>query len=108
MLLIGKLVWWTPRGSDVILGIQGRYFIPMIPLVLFAIPKISFNLHRKRGVTRFPAPEFSGYVTMASILLSCASMLAQTAVILVDRNAEIKKQSETGLLFPFFINGKAR
>lgn len=83
MLLIGMLVWWTPRGSDVILGIQGRYFIPMIPLVLFAIPKISFNLHRKRGVIKFPAPEFSGYVTMASILLSCASMLAQTAVILV-------------------------
>lgn len=83
MLLLGMLVWWTPRGSEVILGIQGRYFIPFIPLALFAVPKISFNLNGKRGVVRFPAEGFSRYVAMAGVLLGCASFLAQAAVILV-------------------------
>jgi uncharacterized membrane protein len=83
MLMIGMLVWWTPRGSDVVLGIQGRYFIPLIPLILFAIPKISFKSRRKSGVTTFPDPGFSRYVAMASVLLGCASFLSQAAVILV-------------------------
>jgi uncharacterized membrane protein len=83
MLMIGMLVWWTPQGSEVILGIQGRYFIPFIPLALFAVPKISFKVHTKSGVIKFPASGFSRYVAMASVLLDCASFLAQAAVILV-------------------------
>lgn len=83
MFLAGMLVWWTPQGSEMIEGIQGRYFIPMIPLVLFSVPQISFDLHLKSGEVRLPRPGFSRYVTLACILLSCASFLIQAAVILV-------------------------
>ena len=82
MYLAGMLVWWTPQGAKMIEGIQGRYFIPMIPLVLFFIPQISIDLHLKRGVVRVPRPGFSRYVALACILLSCASILVQAVVIL--------------------------
>lgn len=83
MFMIGMLVWWTPQGSEVILGIQGRYFIPFIPLALFAVPKISFKFHSKRGDVRFPTPGFSRYVAFMCVFLCCASFLVQASVILV-------------------------
>ena len=82
IFLLGMLVWWTPEGSLLIEGIQGRYFIPMIPLALFAIPQISITLHIKRGEKRIPWKGFSSALAMACVLLSCASFLNQTSVIL--------------------------
>lgn len=36
----GLLVDWTPAGSKTIAGIQGRYFLPYLPMILFSlIPK---------------------------------------------------------------------
>ena len=29
-------VWWTPIGDSRILGLQGRYFLPLLPGVLLA------------------------------------------------------------------------
>lgn len=82
MFLFGMLVWWTPQGATVIEGVQGRYFIPMIPLVLFAVPQFSLKLHLKSGEKVFPQEGFSRQVTMACILLTCASLIIQAAVIL--------------------------
>lgn len=82
IFLFGMLLWWTPIGAPLIDGIQGRYFIPMIPLILFAIPQISITLHLKRGERIFPWKNFSSCLTMACVLLSCASLLNQVSVIL--------------------------
>lgn len=82
MFLFGMLVWWTPQGATVIEGVQGRYFIPMIPLVLFAVPQFSLKLHLKSGEKVFPQEGFSRQIVMACILLSCASFIIQAAVIL--------------------------
>lgn len=44
MLLIPtSLLSWTPEGSTVIMGLQGRYFLPLLPPVLLLITK--FTLH---------------------------------------------------------------
>ena len=32
---------WTPVGADKILGVQGRYFLPMLPFALVLVPRIS-------------------------------------------------------------------
>lgn len=36
-ILVSELLFWTPVGYSVISGIQGRYFVPMIPLLLLLI-----------------------------------------------------------------------
>lgn len=36
-ILISELLFWTPVGYSVIAGIQGRYFVPMIPLLLLLL-----------------------------------------------------------------------
>ena len=82
MFLAGMLVWWTPQGANQIAGIQGRYFIPMIPLVLFAIPQVSLKLFLKQGEIQFPKRGFSHILAMACVVLSSASMLIQASVIL--------------------------
>jgi uncharacterized membrane protein len=49
-LLISFIFWvsWTPNNMPVIFGVQGRYFIPLLPVFLFLIPKrklisVSYN-----------------------------------------------------------------
>lgn len=83
LFLLGMLVWWTPEGSNTISGVQGRYFIPMIPLVLFALPQISIRLYLKRGEIQLPLHRSSQYVTMACVILNCASFLVQAVIILL-------------------------
>lgn len=34
---MSMFIGWTPISSDVILGVQGRYFIPIVPLFVFLI-----------------------------------------------------------------------
>ncbi len=82
IFLLGMLVWWTPQGAPLIEGIQGRYFIPLIPLVLLAIPQISLKLHLMRGEIVIPRKGFSFFPAMACVVLSCASFLIQASVIL--------------------------
>ena len=40
------LIAWTPMTSRWILGVQGRYFIPVITLLLFGIKKSGIELKR--------------------------------------------------------------
>lgn len=38
------LLWWTPIGSERIVGVQGRYFLPVLPFALTALRKIPKRL----------------------------------------------------------------
>ena len=46
------LLSWTPEGSDVILGIQGHYYLPVLPLLVLILGKGIRSLAVKTGVTR--------------------------------------------------------
>ncbi|MFT4007092.1 MAG: DUF2142 domain-containing protein [Lacrimispora sp.] len=37
LVLTSMLLGWTPRNLDYITGVQGRYFIPLLPLVLLTL-----------------------------------------------------------------------
>ncbi|MDR2624191.1 MAG: DUF2142 domain-containing protein [Methanobrevibacter sp.] len=47
-LCVAELITWTPLGSDVIWGLQGRYFIPIAPLLLLV-----FNSSRTTSFKKF-------------------------------------------------------
>ena len=40
------LLWWTPMDSPYILGVQGRYFLPVLPLLLTALSGLKLRLPR--------------------------------------------------------------
>ena len=42
----GMLISWTPVGCETILGVQGRYFLPVLPLLLLALPGNRIRLER--------------------------------------------------------------
>lgn len=46
-VMLSMLLAWTPVSSKVIEGVQGRYFLPMLPFVLMTIP--SERLARTEG-----------------------------------------------------------
>ena len=46
LILFSMLIAWTPMTSRWILGVQGRYFIPVITLLLFGIKKSGIELKR--------------------------------------------------------------
>ena len=53
---LGLSLWWTPLGSRYIEGIQGRYFLPLLPLLAIA------------GDARWlPVPPRDGRVTLAVV-----------------------------------------
>ena len=40
MILVIELalqISWTPEDSHLIVGVQGRYFLPILPMILFAL-----------------------------------------------------------------------
>ena len=50
-ILIAGFVLWTPVGSDLIVLIQGRYFIPILPIVAFFFPRVNqFTARSKRAL----------------------------------------------------------
>ena len=71
--LLGMLVWWTKSGEGVIEGVQGRYFIPVLPLILFSLYGLS-KLEMKKG--------FSNMVIMVSVLLTLTAFSSIAASIL--------------------------
>jgi len=57
LLILGSIsaalyITWTPVGQDHIEGIQGRYFIPIIPLFLLVLHTHAISLDR--ATTRLP------------------------------------------------------
>ena len=37
LTMLSMLIAWTPVSSRVILGVQGRYFLPFLPVLLLAL-----------------------------------------------------------------------
>ncbi len=50
---------WTPLGSDIILGLQGRYFIPLIPFALLLVNNKYIYFKEKHN----------GYLIMIAIII---------------------------------------
>ena len=52
MILAGMLLTWTPRGHISIEGVQGRYFIPMMPalMVLLRNKTLTWERSPERGL----------------------------------------------------------
>jgi Predicted membrane protein (DUF2142) len=42
IIFIFQYLTWTLFGNAVVLGVQGRYFLPMLPLTALALPRIRF------------------------------------------------------------------
>ena len=47
LILYVELITWTPIGKIIIEGVQGRYFIPLLPLLFLAIPTVKLDLSEK-------------------------------------------------------------
>lgn len=48
-IMAAMLLTWTPVGSSVIEGVQGRYFIPLLPLIFIALRGKRFTLPAGSG-----------------------------------------------------------
>lgn len=47
LIFTSLYVQWTPIGSDTIEGVQGRYFLPILPLILFLISNLKIEYKGK-------------------------------------------------------------
>ncbi len=47
--MLSMLIAWTPLGSSVILGVQGRYFLPFLPIFLMACKNDAVVLTKNRN-----------------------------------------------------------
>jgi uncharacterized membrane protein len=72
-IAVGMMVWWTPAGSRVVQGIQGRYFIPVLPLALFSLYGFDF-IEAKKG--------FGRVIVMISLMLSLCAFSNILAAVL--------------------------
>ena len=52
LILAGMLLTWTPRGHVSIEGVQGRYFIPLMPALLLVLrnPRLTWDRCAQRGL----------------------------------------------------------
>jgi uncharacterized membrane protein len=69
LVMMALFLAWTSDTSPVVMGVQGRYFIPIIPLVLFA-------MKTRRAITRkwyCPALVLSALLINSAILLEIYS-----------------------------------
>lgn len=46
-ILYFELITWTPVGETIIQGVQGRYFIPLLPFFLLAFPSIKLKVSER-------------------------------------------------------------
>jgi hypothetical protein len=74
VVLIFYLVW-TPVDADEVWGVQGRYFVPVLPLIAVAIAALL-----KRG----PDPRLTAALALAAAMLSGAGAI--DAILVTDWN----------------------
>ncbi|WP_419757483.1 DUF2142 domain-containing protein [Acidisoma sp.] len=55
LIFLALYLTWTPVGMDRVDGIQGRYFLPLLPLILFVVPASGVS-RRLPGWLWWPAP----------------------------------------------------
>lgn len=70
LLTPAMLLSWTPAGSKWIIGLQGRYFLPVLPLIYFIFAK--FRLARSVDCTKQEEAEISRSCMRWICVLSCA------------------------------------
>ena len=66
LIFVALYLTWTPVGMDRVDGIQGRYFLPLLPVLLFVVPEIGL-LRRIPLWLWWPAP-------LAAILATDATL----------------------------------
>jgi uncharacterized membrane protein len=84
-------VTWTPLGEQTINGLQGRYILPVLPLLAWAIPESGPRVERVLTATWYP------------VLLFPLMTLAMTPVVIMERyygSWTIMTQSLRALLLP--------
>lgn len=74
LILVLMMMDFTPKGADCVLGVQGRYFLPALPLVilLFRNNKLALKRVSEKGVI-FASCYFNIFA-LASVYLSIAAM----------------------------------
>ncbi len=71
--LVGMLFWWTEPNAIKIHGVQGRYFIPVLPLALFAISPN--RIARREGTWRL--------IAMAAVIIEIIVLTSNFEKILL-------------------------
>jgi hypothetical protein len=46
LIIESQYLIWTPVGLGTVLGVTGRYFLPILPLAAFLVPQIPVQLRR--------------------------------------------------------------
>lgn len=72
LMLISLFVNWTYCGNDYIMGVQGRYFIPLLPLIVYVIGS---NLKVKTKYKEENTIKLIGIVGMVSQILVISECL---------------------------------
>lgn len=71
LILLSMLIAWTPSSSDVIVGIQGRYFLPILILALAGLKISGFKADRDYSKKIFMYEIiFNIYIVIESYLLA--------------------------------------
>ena len=52
MSIFTMLISWTPLDSEYIQGVQGRYYLPMLPLLLMCIPEMELGEESEKKISR--------------------------------------------------------
>lgn len=73
LTLTSLYVQWTPVASSLILGVQGRYFIPLLPLVMVVLKDFSFK--RIKEIDR-------KYLYMTIVFVNMIVIIKQTSFYL--------------------------
>jgi len=49
-LFMAAYLFWTPVGNDIVQGLQGRYFLVLLPLFIFGVSQLAAAMGRERLV----------------------------------------------------------
>ncbi len=71
LIFTSLFIQWTTVGSHIIEGVQGRYFLPILPLILFLLGNISFQSHKNWNLTKFVL--IGAFILNYSVILSITS-----------------------------------
>ena len=66
LIVLSMMVAWTPTGYPVVLGVQGRYFLPILPLSIFAV----------RGTCLRRSEETTPWIMYGAVLLNICVYLS--------------------------------
>ena len=72
MIMVVMLLSWTPIGSGVIQGVQGRYFLPILPLTLLIFE--NDIIFMRKNIERF--------LVLATGYLQCMSIYFVTLTVI--------------------------